>query len=308
MAGLFHKAEHLALARDQREREPVAGALRLLASPTEQTADALPAAYLAALRYQFYGDDAAAESAFQQFAKADLSSRPAVNQARCKTLLAWLSVAALLRQHERWQALCSRLKPACIALATGMPVPLNASPDPLEELWQGALRLATGIVFAHEPCQRLGQAAYRKAVDQVIHPEGFLKGIVDGERAEATYARQVSGACALVIMAEMATLAGSDLWSYENRGVTPVTATTYLLYYYYYPEKWRWNEDLSPEAAAAAINCEGAFIEIVQRRHALRGVELLLAERRPLFCASGGGLTTLTHAVAPPKKRRWPLL
>ncbi len=305
MTGLFHSAEHLALARDNREREPVASALRLLEKRADEP---LKAAYLAALRYQFLADRPAAEIALELLGKADAPAGAIVGQARCKALLAWLSVAALLRQHAAWRALQTELMPAYVAAVASLTEPH----DPLEELWQGALRLGTGIVFEHESSARMGAEAYRKAVDHVIHPEGFLKGIVDvdgsQQTSEQTYAKQVSGACALTLMAEMAPQAGLDLWSYDNRGVTPVTATTYLLYYYYYPENWRWSENLSAQDTAAAMANEGAFIEMVNRRHPLRGVEQLLAELRPMFCASGGGLSTLTHGLAPPKKRRWRLL
>ncbi len=301
MVGLFHRAEHLALARDNREGEPVASALLLLERRDE---DPLRAAHLAALRYQVLADRPAAEIALERLGKADATAGEIVDQARCKSLLGWLSVAAMLRQHASWQALRAEIMPAFVAAVSDMADPR----DPLDELWQGATQLATGIVFKHEHFRQTGAGAYRKGVDHIIHPEGFLKGIVDVESIEPTYAKQVSGACALVIMAEMATHAGLDLWSYDNRGVSPVTATTYLLYYYYYPEHWRWSDDLSPDDAAAAVAREGAFIEIVNRRHPLRGVEQLLAETRPMFCASGGGLTTLTHGLAPPKKRRWRLL
>ncbi len=303
MAGLFHSDEQLSLARDNREREPVASALRWLSKPA---AEPLQTAYRAAMRYQFFADGAAAAIALEQLGKAEMAAAAVINLARCKTLLGWLTVAAMLRQHARWHTLQSQLLPAILAALAGLP----AADDPLAEIWQGALRLGAGIVFEHEPSTRLGAAAYRMAVDDVIHPEGFLKGIVDVdvESGESTYAKQVSGTCALTLMAEMGSQAGLNLWSYENRGVSPVTAATYLLYYYYYPERWRWSEKLTVADTAAVIASEGAFIEVVNRRQPLRGIEYLLAEMRPLFSAAGGGLTSLTHGLAPPKKRRWRLL
>lgn len=301
MDGLFHRAEHLALARDNREREPVASALHVLDRHVE---DPVKAAHLAALRYQILADRPAAARAVEHLSRADVASGEIGDQARCKSLLGWLSVAAMLRQHGSWQALEAKIMPAFAAAVSDM----EAARDPLEELWQGALRLAAGIVFARDSFRQQGAEAYRHAIDHVVHPEGFLKGIVDIESSEASYAKQVSGCCALVIMAEMATQAGLDLWSYDNRGVSPITATSYLLYYYYYPESWRWSDGLTPDDTAAAVASDGAFIEIVNRRHPLPGVEQLLAEMRPMFCASGGGLTTLTHGLAPPKKRRWRLL
>ena len=301
MRGLFHTAEHLALARDNRERESVAGALSLLDSREEEP---MTTAHLSALRYQFFDDRRAAETALDLLSKADLALGVDADQARCKSLLGWMSVAAMLRQHQGWQALLTEAMSKLSVAVTGV----APAADPLGELWQGALQLATGIVFEHESCKQLGVAVFRRAVDQFIHPEGFLKGIVDVESNAPSYAMQVSGTCALVIMAEMAEHAGLNLWSYDNRGVSPVTATTYLLYYYYYPEHWRWSDCLSQADTAAVMRCEGAFIEMVNRRHPLRGVDLMLAEQRPMFCATGGGLTTLTHGHAPPKKRRWRLL
>ena len=301
MRGLFHTAEHLALAHDNREHETVASALSLLDSREE---DPMTAAHLSALRYQIFDDEFAAETAFDLLSKADLALGATVDQARCKSLLGWMSVAAMLQQHQGWQALPTEAMFRLVVAVSGM----APAADPLGGLWQGALQLATGIVFEHESCKQLGVAAFRNAVDQFIHPEGYLKGIVDVEGNEPTYAMQVSGSCALVIMAEMAEHAGLNLWSYDNRGVSPITATTYLLYYYYYPEHWRWSDGLTQADTAAVMRSEGAFIEMVNRRHPLRGVEALLAEQRPMFCATGGGLTTLIHGLAPPKKRRWRLL
>lgn len=300
MRGLFHSAEQLALARANLKQEPVASATRLLEAGDE---DPLTAAHLAALRYQIFADDGAAETAINLLGKADLTLGETVDQARCKSLLGWLSVAAMLREHSNWGALRTEILPPLVS----DPADMTGASDLLDQLWQGALQLAAGIVLERESWKQLGDSAYRRAVDHVIHPEGFLRGIVDAEGSAGTFAEQVSGACALVIMAEMAAHVGSDLWSYDNRGVSPVTATTYLLYYYFYPENWRWCDGLTADDTADVMRNEGAFIEIVNRRHPLRGVEPLLDELRPLFCPTGGGLTTLTHALAPPKKRRWRL-
>ena len=109
-------------------------------------------------------------------------------------------------------------------------------------------------------------------------------------------------------MAEMAAQAGLDLWSYDNRGVTPATAATYLLYYFYFPEKWKWSPGLTRQRTTDVIRREGAFLEIVNQRAPLHAVDPLLEELRPLFCPWTGGLTTLTHSIPPVReKRRWRL-
>ena len=182
------------------------------------------------------------------------------------------------------------------------------SPDPLDQIWQGCLQLAAGIVLDHETLRELGADRYHRAVEEIIHPEGYLKGIVDVPDKEDGYAAQLSGTCALVLMAEMAEQVGMALWSNDNRGVTPVTATVYSLYYYFYPEKWKWSDGLTGQQAGAAMRNEGAFIEIVNRRHPLRAVDHLFEEMRPFFDPLAGGLTTLTHGTAAPRKRRWRLL
>ena len=79
----------------------------------------------------------------------------------------------------------------------------------------------------------------------MIHPEGFLKGIADLDDSPGRYEAQVSGSCALVLLAQMAGQVGLDLWSYDNRAVSIFTAVAYTHYYYFFPEKWRWEAALS---------------------------------------------------------------
>jgi hypothetical protein len=178
----------------------------------------------------------------------------------------------------------------------------------LDGLWAGALDIGAGIVLDDDALFNRGADIYRLMIEQHIHPEGYLKGIVDADNATDTYQQQVSGTSALVLMAEMADQVGIDLWSVNNRGITPVTATTYLLYYYYYPEKWKWDDNLTVEITETLMKTEGAFIEIVNRRNPLRGADIFLEDLRPLFGMVSGGLTTLTHGIPlPQKKKRWGL-
>ena len=287
--GLYFADENLDLARANQHREPIRSALTYLDRASD---DPLAAAQLAGLRYCFFGDVAAAAAALQMPTSADF-----------RQTLGWLSALDMLRgvpTRPSWQddwltALSARLED-------------TAAIGPLDELWRGALLMAAGIILEHDAHFARGQDVYRQAIHTRIHPEGFLKGIVDAPGAAQSYRRQVSGTCALVLMAEMAGHVGVDLWSMDNRGVTPITATAYLLYYYFYPENWKWEAGLTRAATAALMRHQGAFIEIVHRRQALPAAEHLLAEQRPMFSAEGGGLTTLTHGIAPPpQKRRWSL-
>ena len=297
VGGLSFSGAHLKLAQENRSSPLIQEALRLLDARGREP---MEAAYLAALRAQWHpGDEASARRAGRLMDEADLEAGASASCRRCQTLLGWLSVLSMLPQRpggDRLRAACDQAIEAAQA---------NPAADPLERIWQGALQLAQGIVFDSEALRRAGAAAYRDVIDQHIHPEGYLKGIVDVDGAARTYEAQVSGLCALAFMAEMAAPVGLGLWTYENRAVSLHTAAAYSLFYYFYPEKWRWEEDLSSERTAAAIRKEGAFLEMAQRRQAMRGIEALFEEERPLFCAYGGGLTTLTHAIAPPPKRRW---
>ena len=296
LGGLGFTGAQLKLARENRNSRLIQDALRVLDGAGRGP---LESAYLAALRAQWHDERESARQAEQLLDEADLEAGPLENRSVCQALLAWLSVLAMLRPRPK----ADGLRAAC-ARAWEAPE-ASLAPNPLDRIWLGALQLAGGIVFDSDALRQAGAAAYRHTIDQHIHPEGYLKGIVDVDGAASTYEAQVSGICALAYMAEMAEPIGLGLWAYESRAVSLRTAATYALFYYFYPEKWRWENDLSRERTTAAMRQEGAFFELVNRRHAMRGIEDLLEEQRPMFCAYGGGLTTLTHGIAPPTRRRW---
>ena len=81
------------------------------------------------------------------------------------------------------------------------------------------------------------------------------------------------------------------------------TAVTYLVYYYFYPEKWRWDEQISREDTERLFRQYGAWLEIATSRANPRGVELLLEEQRPCFGPLVGGLTTLSHSETVKRRR-----
>ncbi len=292
--GLFFAAADLERARQNLEREPIRSAVKLLERPP---AEPLERAYLLALRYRLYDEVAAGQTALDLLRASDFFRDTSVDLPAIKRALGWLSVLALL---EAEADLLAALEAKMLAFAT-----VETAADPLRELWLGALLLAAARLQANEANFQRAVAIYRQAVDQRIHPEGYLKGIVDRDDAERTYADQLAGTCALVLLAELAEPAGLDLWSYSNRAVSVKTAASYTFYYYFYPENWRWGPGLTRERTLALMRREGAFMEMLNRRHKLHDIDALFAEQRPLFCVYGGGLTTLTHGLAPPKKQRW---
>lgn len=295
--GLIHTEADLQLARDNLQREPIRVALAKLG---EAQADRLAQAHLWALRGQLDKETEPGHRAADLLRRSDLAGEGGDLEG-IKRSLGWLSVMAMLRDHPAWE-------PSWRDAIAPMLSRFAEPDDNLRALWLGALRLAAGVLLECEHEIERGAAVYRAAVEHWIHPEGFLKGIADVPNAPGRYEAQVSGCCALALMAEMAGNVRLDLWSFESRAVGIFTAATYTHFYYFFPEKWRWEEELTLARTQAIMRREGAFMELVNRRNPPQGIEQFLAEQRPLFCAWGGGLTTLTHGLSPPKKqKRWRL-
>ena len=245
--GLFFSASDLALALANRDHELVKPAVALLRQPRE---DALSQAYLSALRYRFEDDIESGRAALSTVGARDgIASAPDANPDAIKRTLGWLATLALLREHPVWQKEGEALLSAAAAPIAQLNQ-IDAPPDPLLELWLGALNLAAGILLDDAALRERGANVYREAVTERIHPEGYLKGIVDRENAENSYESQLSATAALVVLPEMARQADIDLWSYHSRAVTPITAATYTFYYYFFPEKWRWAGGLTRAANA----------------------------------------------------------
>ena len=300
-AGLYFSESDLELARGNLDREPIRAALPLLDS---QPSDPLEAAHLLALRFLFRREAGAGDAALESLGRQSAEDVVGLDLAALKRQLAWLSVMAMLRCHPRWPS----------AMALGLNAVANQARHSLESSgeicllrlsWLAALAMAAAILCEDDMMNRLAANAFRRIVDAHIHPEGYFKGIVDIDGAEETYAAQFSATGALVLMAEMAGQAGDDLWNYNQRAVSVHTAAAYTYYYYFFPERWKWQAGLTRQTTMALMSREGAYFEMVNRRNPLRGGEQLFAEQRPMFSAHGGGLTTLTHGLAAPKKRRW---
>lgn len=179
----------------------------------------------------------------------------------------------------------------------------TATHDSVVRLWQMTLMTAAGVAFDDPDSFEAGIDHFKRTIRDDVHPDGYVHSAVKAS-SDDTFLRQVQAAGALVLTAEIATHAGTDLWHYEHRGVTALTAATYLLYFYFYPEKWQWTDDLTREQTTQIIREHGAFMEIASYRGYIRDVHLLLEEQRPMLAVSGGGITTLTHYALREKKRR----
>ena len=302
-AGLFFPADALRRARANRDDAAITAAIALLDQPP---ADPPARAHLEALRYQFAADLAAGESARMHLRQSRHFPDVETDLPAIKRALGYCALAALLVDHPAAQPQLAEIA-ADIHSSSEQFNALAESPDLLTRLWLNALNMATGVLLDNDEARHRAAEFYRDAVDRHIHPEGYFKGIADQELIGSSYEDQLSATCALIVTAEMAARAALDLWAYEARGVSPITAAAYCYFYYFYPEKWRWEPQLTRERTIACMRREGAFMELVNQRHALHGIEQLFAEQRPLFCHWGGGLTTLTHGLKHRPRRRWRL-
>ncbi len=297
---LLFSAGDLQLARENQASDVVRGALPVLDSQPE---DALALAQLQALRYLFYQDAAAGGLAVELAQARDPGAGDRDDLSALQRRFGWLTVMSLLRNHPNFAGNFR-------AVAGDAPQQLDAADADgalLRTLWLAVVAMAAGILLEQDRPFQSAAAVYRRVVDQHIHPEGFFKGIVDVEGARQTYQAQFAATGALALLSEMARQAGEDLWSYHNRAVSANTAATYTFYYYFFPERWRWEAGLNRELTMSIMRRQGAYFEIVNRRSPLRGAEELFAEQRPFFSAIAGGLTTLTHGLKPPAKKRWRL-
>lgn len=304
--GLLFDPELIQSVQDNKKTEPTTAAIDFMLTATPDSPLAI--AQLAGLRYQFLDDKQAGQLVLDTLQNESITEGKLSYLETLQHTLAWLSVVESVRLHPAWGASHDNILEAIHNLVSNLSSLPEAEMTLLDKFWLGALNIGAAVVYENEKLLKHGREIYQAAVDHHIHPEGYLKGLVDAEDVTDTYQIQVSGTCALVLAAEMAERAGVDLWSIENRGITPITATTYLMYYYYYPDKWKWETDLTSDLTETIIKSQGAFIEIVNRRSPIRGIDIMLEDHRPLFSTYYGGLATLTHGTpAPSKKKRWGL-
>lgn len=196
-------------------------------------------------------------------------------------------------------------------------LPIPPETDLISMLWYSVARMAGGVVLEDQALIDDSVAYFHHIIRTEIHPEGNFRTAVKVDPESQSLTNQVQGTQALVLMAEMGEHIGLDLWGYQDRGVSVLTAATYSVFYFFYPDQWRWNgsefrpsEGVSHEFGESLFKQNGGFIEIILRRYEkpLKAVSMALDTLRPIYDIYGGGLVTLTHAL-PSKpnrnRRRW---
>jgi hypothetical protein len=302
--GLYFTEEHIHRAQKHRQRPPLTAAWEYL--DLTRATDDLMLAQLGGLRYRFGEELDAGEQALTVLG-ADLSPLFDDHAPYWRNIATALTLAQcfeLLRDHPAcspdqvtgWLAALRKWVSALNRDEAGITV--------VDRCWLAALNIAAGIGLEDEAVFEAGAESYRQIVSTGIHPEGYLPQAVE-DTGDDGLLLQVLAVAALVLAAEAAAHAGVDLWGYQQRGVSALTAATYPLYYYFYPERWPWNSTrkddpggLPAETATMIFRRHGGFLEIVNRRYErpLKAVGMILGDIRPVYDLYGGGLTTLSHA------------
>lgn len=295
--GLYFTPDHVQKAVKNRDQEPFQAAWTLLLD-TDSHPAAPAAIQLNGLLYRFNDDVEAGQEGVEA-----LQSGMGLYEDAAPLELEALAMNVILAQcfefvhdHPAWthesQTFWLQQYTAQVEgfnHATHNDIPL------VERVWLGLVNIAAGIVLEDSARVEAGAAIYRQTIDNDIRPEGYLPLAVEGNDSGSLY-RQIFSVGALVLMAEAAAHIGLDLWGYTSRGISVVTAASYLIYYYYYPDQWRW-DTISQEEVAELFRSNGAFLEMVNLHTRPKDLKLLLDDLRPLYSLSGGGLTTLSHAL-----------
>jgi hypothetical protein len=295
--GLFFTTQHVELARKNAEREPFAAAFTRL---RHETAHGVAAVQLAGLRYRFLVDGESGEiglNALEQLLFDSDEQAPSLNLITDTLLLA--HSLELLRDHPALVA------PQAAHWRNGLHERVEAlngyseQLDYLESLWLTLLNMATGVVLEDEAMFLRSTQIYRDVIQRDISPRGHIEPLI-ARQDMSVMLRTVLAVKALVLMAELASHVGVDLWGYEVRGVSVLTGALYPIYYFYVTDKWKW-EEITPEEVQAIFRTHGGYLEIVNKRHMPRDMKPLLEDMRPIYDPLAGGLPTLSHGV--PLKR-----
>jgi hypothetical protein len=303
--GLYFTAEDIQYAQKNKKRHPFKAAWNLLLN-TEQT-ESLARLQWAGLRYRFAGDVATGESAlsilnsgmFSATVYETLLGNTAELRDAIFRMLALAQCFELLRDHPAYSL---EQRAMWLEIFSGYVDSLRHQvyePTVLETIWLSALNVVAGVVLERKDWFDIGVAIYQHTVNDSIHPEGYLPKVVNSGDGRS-FEKQLSAVVALVLTAAAADCVGVNLWGHTTRGVSVLTAAAYPLYFYFYPEKWPWGETLTEQYVTCMFRERGGFLEIINQRYdrPLKAIKLMLDDLRPIYDCHGGGLATLSHAVA----------
>jgi hypothetical protein len=293
--GLFFTPEQAHAAGKHRAREPYGQAWALLDG--QPPLDLMASTVWNGLRWKLSGDPAAGQRAVDNLLQTDFEAASSSALSGLRRALGLCHAIELVRDHPDLSAANrARLMVALDTLTESLTtVDLDFLPV---QAWISALHVVAGIVLDDLSRFERGADGYRAVIDHEIHPDGYLQSVIKQPDAFRSTLLTVHG---LILAAEAARHQGVDLWGHSKRGVSVATAALYPLYYYYYPEKWPWDETLTVDDTQPPFKTHAVYLEMLNLHinRPTRAIDLILAETRPAFDACGGGLATLTHAVAP---------
>lgn len=295
MCGLIFTDDHVQKARKNKKRQPHQAGWEMLLGAS-QAGNPLQQVQWDGWRYRFNADLAAGEQGISTLINLPVPTNT-------PDLLIALQLHDLLYDHPAYKGDWLQ---RCITQFDSLP----QADDIVEKLWQSVVQTAIGVLTQDEARLQDGISVFHWAIDEAIHPEGYLTEAVKVGPEATALERQIKSVQALCLIAEM--VKSTNLWKYNNRGVSITTAATYPLYYFFYPEKWKWNgEEWKPsngvtEADAKQIfKSHAGFLELVRHHYdpPLKAIQMILDELRPVYDPFCGGLLTLSHADA----KKWSL-
>lgn len=296
--GLYLTPDHVQKALKNRDHEPFQAAWNVLLD-TDSHPGAPAAIQLNGLLYRFNDDNEAGQEAVEALQSGiGLYEDDAPLELEALAMNVILAQCfELVRDHPAWtdESRVLWLQQYTAQVEGFNQAANHAIPPLVERVWLGLVNLTAGIVLEDESLLEAGAAVYRQTIANEIRPEGYMTLAVEGNNGGSLY-HQMFAVSGLVLMAEAASHVGLDLWGYTSRGISVVTAASYLIYYYYYPDQWRW-DTISQEEASELFRSNGAFLEMVNLHVRPKDLKLLLDDLRPLYGLSSGGLTTLSHAL-----------
>jgi hypothetical protein len=322
--GLIFTSDHVRAAQAQRGQPPFSAAwdafIQRTADP-DSSAEPVFSATSQALTWQLLADADAGTRAIETLSAFAYSAAD-TDIAAFKCAFATAQAIACLLNHP---AMTDAARTQILDLWAENAANLNAGDTVHLRPWSVLTELCAGILLDQPDRAEMAAAGFRALVD-MVQPHGYINALVqvrDGQTLPHTI-QMVQG---LVLAAEVGAHHGLNLWEYEQRGVSVMTAALYPLYYYYYPEKWPWDpkavpepvsakrlsrrqrasqtlSDYTPDDVKTLFAGHSTFLELVNRRAngSIRAVTMILDELRPIVDLFGGGPVTLTHGL--PLKRR----